>query len=103
MNERIMQEFEKTEEILLKAIQEINQMGTLNIQNAEILKNVVRTYKDICEVKDKKGGGSYERYSGHDAYGDGGSYERRRRDSMGRYTDDGHYQGSRYYDGGSGR
>ena len=101
MNERIMQEAEKSEELILKAIQEINQMGALSIQSAEILKNVWRTYKDICEVK--RGGGSYERYSGYEAYGDGGSYERRRRDSMGRYTDDGHYQGSRYYDGGSGR
>ena len=86
----IMEILDRSEMMIHKGIEEINQKGELNASSLELLGNAVDALKDITEIRDMMGGG-YERYSA-DGYG------RRRRDSMGRFMDDGY--GRRYYDGG---
>jgi hypothetical protein len=81
---------ERSEMMIHKGIEELNQQGELNASSLEMLGEALDALKDIEEIRGMSGGGSYERYY------DGG-YGRRRRDSMGRFMDDGY--GRRYYDG----
>ena len=73
---------DKAEKMLCKVIDEISKMGNLDMGSIEVLGKVTDAMKDIAEVR-KHDGGSFERYST-----DG--YERRARDSRGRFMDDGY-------------
>ena len=84
---------ERSEMMIHKGIEELNQQGELNASSLEMLGEALDALKDIEEIRGMSGGGSYERYY------DGG-YSRRRRDGAGRFTDDGY--GRRYNDGGYG-
>ena len=78
-----METLEKAEKILCMSIDEINSKGDLNGAALEYLGKAIDAVKDIQEIK-KHTGDSYERYMK-----DG--YEARRRDSLGRFMDDGKY------------
>lgn len=82
---------DRSEAMLHKGIEEINQKGELNASTLELLGDALDALMDIEKIRGMQMGGGYERY---EAYG------RRRRDSMGRFTDDGY--GRRYNDGGYG-
>lgn len=80
----IMETLEKTEKLLCKTIDEVVQHGDLTSTYLDYLGKATDALKDIYSIKEKSGGGSYERYNAE-------SYSRgRRRDSMGRYMDDGY-------------
>lgn len=91
----IRESLDKSEKLLCKALEEINDRGALNANDLQLMGQVMDAVKDIYSVKEKMGGGSYER-----SYMDDGYSRGRRRDSMGRYMDDGY---SRYNDGGYNR
>lgn len=79
----IMETLERSEKMLCKSIEEINQNGELNATYLDYLGKAIDALKDIHMIKEKSEG-SYERYMA-DGYSRG-----RRRDSMGRYMDDGY-------------
>lgn len=83
----IMETLDRAEKMLCKGIDEINQKGELNASSLELLGNATDALKDIYSVKEKMEGGSYERYMPR--YMDDG-YGARRRDSRGRYMNDGY-------------
>lgn len=86
----IMETLDKAEKMLCKGIDEIGQKGELNASSLELLGNATDALKDIYDiysVKEKMEGGSYERYTPR--YMDDG-YGARRRDSRGRYMNDGY-------------
>lgn len=83
----IMETLDKAEKMLCKGIDEINQKGELNASSLEMLGSATDALKDIYSVKEKMEGGSYERYMPR--YMDDG-YGARRRDSRGRYMNDGY-------------
>ncbi len=83
----IMETLDKAEKMLCKGIDEINQKGELNASPLEMLGSATDALKDIYSVKEKMEGGSYERYMPR--YMDDG-YGARRRDSRGRYMNDGY-------------
>jgi len=78
MNEELSMELSRTEHLLCKGLKEINDKGTLNMQSLEVLDKIADIALDISKVS--KEDGSFIRF-----YDDG--YGRRRRDSMGRYTE----------------
>lgn len=78
MNEELSMELKKAEHLLCKGLKEINDKGTLNMQSLEVLDKIADIALDISKVS--KEDGSFSRF-----YDDG--YGRRRRDSMGRYTE----------------
>ena len=92
----MMRTLDDAEKLLCKGIEEINKKSELNTSSLEMLGDAVDALKDIATIREKEmGGGSYERMMPY--YGDG--YERgRRRDSMGRFMDDG-YRGEYRNDG----
>ena len=83
----IMETLDKAEKMLCKGIDEINQKGELNASSLEMLGSATDALKDIYSVREKMDGGSYERYMPR--YMDDG-YGARRRDSRGRYMNDGY-------------
>lgn len=83
----IMETLDKAEKMLCKGIDEINQKGELNASSLEMLGSATDALKDIYSIKEKMEGGSYERYMPR--YMDDG-YGARRRDSRGRYMNDGY-------------
>lgn len=83
----IMETLDKAEKMLCKGIDEINQKGELNASSLEMLGSATDALKDIYSVREKMEGGSYERYMPR--YMDDG-YGARRRDSRGRYMNDGY-------------
>ena len=83
-----METLDKAEKMLCKGIDEINQKGELNASSLELLGNATDALKDIYSVKEKMESGSYERYM--PIYMDEGYSRGRRRDSRGRYMDDGY-------------
>lgn len=85
----IRETLDRSEKMLCKGINEINDKGELNAANLELLGEAVDALKDIYSIKEKMdGGGSYERYM--PPYMSDGYSRGRRRDSMGRYMDDGY-------------
>lgn len=72
---------DKAEKMLCKVIDEISKIGNLDVAHIEIIGKVTDALKDIAEVR-KHDGGSFERYS---------DYERRSRDSRGRFMDEGYH------------
>lgn len=84
---------DRSEMMIHKGIEELNQQGELNASSLEMLGEALDALKDIEEIRGMSGGGSFERYN------DGG-YGRRRRDSMGRFTDDGYGEYERGYERG---
>lgn len=83
----IMETLDKAEKMICKGIDEINQKGELNASSLEMLGSATDALKDIYSVREKMDGGSYERYMPR--YMDDG-YGARRRDSRGRYMNDGY-------------
>lgn len=83
----IMETLDKAEKMLCKGIDEINQKGELNASSLDMLGSATDALKDIYSVREKMDGGSYERYMPR--YMDDG-YGARRRDSRGRYMNDGY-------------
>lgn len=79
MNEELKMELKKAEHLLCKGLKEITDKGTLNMQSLEVLDKIADIALDISKVT-KEEDGSFSRF-----YDDG--YGRRRRDSMGRFTD----------------
>ena len=79
MNEELKMELKKTEHLLCKGLKEINDKGTLNMQSLEVLDKIADIALDISKVT-KESEDSFSRF-----YDDG--YGRRRRDSMGRFTE----------------
>lgn len=93
----IMETLDKAEKMLCKGIDEINQKGELNASSLELLGDATDALKDIYSIKEKMEGGSYERYM--PMYMDDG-YGARRRDSRGRYMNDGYMRdGYNRYEG----
>ena len=92
----IRETLDRSEKMLCKGINEINEKGELNAANLELLGEAVDALKDIYSIKEKMdGGGSYERYMRDYPYMDDGYGRGRRRDNMGRYMNDGYER----YDG----
>ena len=83
----IREVLDRSEKMLCKGINEINDKGDLNASNLELLGEAMDALKDIYSIKEKMEGGSYERYM--PSYMDDG-YGARRRDSRGRYMNDGY-------------
>lgn len=81
---------DRSEAMLCKGIDEINDRGDLNASNLELLGDAVDALKDIYTIKEKSGSGSYERYMPPVYMNDG-----RERDSRGRYMGDGYDMGYR--------
>lgn len=79
MNEELKMELKKTEHLLCKGLKEINDKGALNMQSLEVLDKIADIALDISKAT-KEEDGSFSRF-----YDDG--YGRRRRDSMGRFTE----------------
>ena len=79
MNEELKMELKKTEHLLCKGLKEINDKGTLTMQSLEVLDKIADIALDISKVT-KESEDSFSRF-----YDDG--YGRRRRDSMGRFTE----------------
>lgn len=79
MNEELKMELKKTEHLLCKGLKEINDKGALNMQSLEVLDKIADIALDISKVT-KESEDSFSRF-----YDDG--YGRRRRDSMGRFTE----------------
>jgi len=95
----IRETLDRSEKMLCKGINEINEKGDLNASNLELLGEAVDALKDIYSIKEKmEGGGSYERYIPH-YYSDDGYSRGRRRDSMGRYMNDGYMRDGYERDG----
>ena len=92
----IMETLDKAEKMLCKGIDEINQKGELNASSLEMLGSATDALKDIYSVREKMDGGSYERYMPR--YMDDG-YGARRRDSRGRYMNDGYMRDGYERDG----
>jgi hypothetical protein len=92
----IRETLDTSEKMICKVLNEINDKNDLNASNLELLGEATDALKDIYSIREKmEGGGSYERYM--PIYmGDG--YGRRRRDSMGRFMDDGYDRGYNGYD-----
>lgn len=88
-----MRTLDDAEKLLCKGIEEINKKSELNTSSLEMLGDAVDALKDIATIREKEMGGSYER-----AYYDDGYSRGRRRDSMGRFMDDG-YRGEYRNDG----
>ncbi len=80
----IREVLERSEKMLCKGIDEINDRGDLNASNLELLGEAVDALKDIYSIKEKTEEGSYERYM---AYSNDG-YGARQRDSRGRYRNE---------------
>ena len=72
---RIMDELDRTDELLYKGLKEINDKGELNAQSLEVLGEILDGVKDLCEIKGK-GELMIEEYG----------YSHRNRDRMGRYS-----------------
>ena len=72
-----------SERLICKGIEEINKHPDLDPQSLEMIGQAIDVLKDICEIKKYEESGGYERYSRYED----GSYGRRRRDNMGRYSD----------------
>ena len=87
MNEELRNEIKRSEHLLCKGLKEINDSGVMNAQTLEILYKIADIALDYSKIS--KYSDSYERF-----YDDG--YGRRRRDSMGRYMDDGEYSRDNY-------
>lgn len=79
MNEELKMELKKAEHLLCKGLKEITDKGTLSMQSLEVLDKIADIALDISKVT-KESEDSFSRF-----YDDG--YGRRRRDSMGRYTE----------------
>lgn len=79
MNE-LMKELEKSEHLVCKGLKEINEKGMINGQALDIIGKAADIALDMAKIKKESGEGQYSRF-----YDDG--YGRRRRDSMGRFTD----------------
>lgn len=88
---RIMDELDRTEELLYKGLKEINDKGDLNAQSLEVLGETLDGVKDLCEIKGK-GIRMIEEYSGR--------YDRGRF-SRGDWHDGRSYEGRSYTDGHS--
>lgn len=76
---------ERSEKMICKGIDEINEKGDLNASNLELLGEAVDALKDIYTIKEKADTMSYERsmpYYMNDGYG--------ARDSRGRFMNDGY-------------
>jgi len=80
--------------LLCKGLKEINEKGTLNMQSLEVVGKIADIALDISKIS--KEDGSFSRF-----YDDG--YGRRRRDSMGRYTEGYHAGEANGYNRGYGR
>ena len=89
----IRETLERSEAMLCKGIDEINDRGDLNASNLELLGEAVDALKDIYTIKEKTQGGSYERYMPQYYMNEG--YGARMRDDRGRYMNDG-YNGTSY-------
>ena len=74
----IRETLERSETMLCKGIDEINDRGDLNASNLELLGEAVDALKDIYTIKEKTGSGSYERYMPPVYMSDGHGYDRRR-------------------------
>jgi len=79
MNDELKMELKKAEHLLCKGLKEITDKGTLTMQSLEVLDKIADIALDISKVT-KEEDGSFSRF-----YDDG--YGRRRRDSMGRFTE----------------
>lgn len=79
MNEELKMELKKAEHLLCKGLKEITDKGTLSMQSLEVLDKIADIALDISKVT-KESEDSFSRF-----YDDG--YGRRRRDSMGRFTE----------------
>lgn len=85
---KIMDELDRTEEMLYKGLKEINDKGELNAQSLEVLGETLDNVKDLCEIKGKG-------IQMMDEYG----YSQR--DGRGRYSrNDGYWHDGRSYDDG---
>jgi hypothetical protein len=82
----IMEALEEAEKMLCRAITEITDKGELTASSIEVLGWAIDGCKDIARIRENESG----------------SYERRGRDSMGRYTEGRYNEGYRdgYRDGG---
>lgn len=86
---KIMDELDRTEEMLYKGLKEINDKGELNAQSLEVLGETLDGVKDLCEIKGKG-------IQMMDEYG----YSERNRDSRGRFSEnDGYWHDGRSYNG----
>lgn len=89
----MMESLEKAEKLLCKAVDDVIEHGDLNAPYMDYLGKATDALKDIYTLREKMNGGSYERENYERYMAD---YSRgRRRDSMGRYMDDG-YSADRY-------
>ena len=86
MNEELMKELKRSEHLLCKGLKEINDKGMMNGQSLDIIGKAADIALDMAKISKESEEGQYSRF-----YNDG--YSRRRRDSMGRYTDDGYNAG----------
>lgn len=94
----LMETLETSEKMICKVMNEINDKNTLDASYLELLGEATDALKDIYSVKEKIGGGSYERYM--PVYMDDGYSRGRMRDSRGRYMNDGYMRdGYNRYEG----
>ena len=80
MNEDLMREIKRSEHLLCMGLKEINDKGMLNTQSVDLLGKMADIALDMAKISKDTEEGSYSRF-----YNDG--YGRRRRDSMGRFTE----------------
>ena len=99
----IMNELNRTEELLTKSLKELNNKGDLNNQSLDLLGKTLDAVKDLCEIKEKENP-SYGRDHGG-MWSAEGSYGRMMpmygagRRGMDGDGDGRYYEGYRGYDG----
>ena len=88
---------------LCDELEEIARKGELGAGDLEIIHKLTDTIKNIDKIEMMKEGGGYSQAGDWEiegrAYNRGNSYARRKRDSMGRYSRDGHMMRGGYRDG----
>lgn len=92
MNEELMKELKRSEHLLCKGLKEINDKGMMNGQTLEIIGKAADIALDMSKISKESEEGQFSRF-----YNDG--YGRRRRDSMGRFTE-GYGEGYNAYNAG---